>query len=155
MRKMHLRDLIRTLSPVSASRVDGWPVSITRQLGYWKPGFIASEHHMITDNHNSEFFAAEPHSADVERLINSSNSLKSTERSRMSLDTQKMYLYIHYNMPPVSIYSTLLAEYKYDASSSKRTFKGKGATVLQVQRCLSWGIIATRQTSSAWLTDDA
>lgn len=50
----------------------------------------------------ARILAAKPHSADVERLISASNSLKSYGRSRMSVDTENMYLFIHYNLPPLA-----------------------------------------------------
>ena len=43
--------------------------------------------------------AAKPHSANFERLISSSNALKVSGRSGMSVETENLYLYIHYNMP--------------------------------------------------------
>ena len=45
---------------------------------------------------------AKPHSADVERLIKSYNVVKTIERSSMSSETLRSYLYIRYNMPVVS-----------------------------------------------------
>ncbi|CAI6371445.1 unnamed protein product [Macrosiphum euphorbiae] len=49
----------------------------------------------------ARILAAKPYSADVERLISASNLLKSPMRSRMSLETENMYLFINYNMPPL------------------------------------------------------
>ena len=45
---------------------------------------------------------AKPHSADVERLIKSYNVVKTIERSSMSSETLRSYLYIWNNMPVVS-----------------------------------------------------
>ena len=45
---------------------------------------------------------AKPHSADVERLIKSYNVVKTIERSSMSSETLRSYLYIRHNMPVVS-----------------------------------------------------
>jgi len=50
----------------------------------------------------SRLLAVKPHSADVERLISASNNLKSVSRSTMKLNTENMYLFIHYNMPVLS-----------------------------------------------------
>ena len=49
------------------------------------------------------YIAAKPHGADVERLISFSNILKTSERPRssMHLDTENLFLFIHYNMPPL------------------------------------------------------
>lgn len=49
----------------------------------------------------ARILAAKLHSADVERLIIASNLLKSPMRSRMSLETENMYLFINYNLPPL------------------------------------------------------
>ena len=45
---------------------------------------------------------AKPHSADVERLCKSYNVVKTIERSSMSSETLRSYLYIRHNMPVVS-----------------------------------------------------
>ena len=50
----------------------------------------------------TRLLAAKPHSADVERLISASNNLKSVGRSSMKLNTENLYLFIHYNMPVLS-----------------------------------------------------
>ena len=49
----------------------------------------------------ARILAAKPHSADVERLISCSNLLKSPDRSRMYVDTENLYLFVYYNMPPL------------------------------------------------------
>ena len=43
----------------------------------------------------ARIFAAKPRSADVERLISVSIALKSTGRTRMLLETENCYLYVH------------------------------------------------------------
>lgn len=73
MRKKTLRDLVVTLSQSPDY------TNVTKAL--------------------SRLLAAKPHSADVERLISASNNLKSVSRSTMKLNTENMYLFIHYNMP--------------------------------------------------------
>lgn len=45
--------------------------------------------------------AAKPHSADVERLISCNNILKSASRSSFSIETENLYMYIYFNMPPL------------------------------------------------------
>ena len=45
---------------------------------------------------------AKPHSADVERLIKSYNVAKTIEKSSMSSETLRSYIYIRHNMPVVS-----------------------------------------------------
>lgn len=47
----------------------------------------------------ARIIAANPSSADVERLISASNKLKTPERARMLVPTKNYYLFIHYNMP--------------------------------------------------------
>ena len=44
-------------------------------------------------------WAAKPHSCDVERLISACNLLKTSTRNRLIVETQNLYLYIHFNMP--------------------------------------------------------
>jgi len=50
----------------------------------------------------ARFISAKPHSADVERLIRSYNVIKTDDRSSLTGDTLKHYLYIRHNMPVVS-----------------------------------------------------
>jgi hypothetical protein len=47
----------------------------------------------------ARILAAKPHSADVERLISTSTTLKSIKRSSMSIETENEYLYVYNNMP--------------------------------------------------------
>ena len=44
-------------------------------------------------------WAAKPHSCDVERLISACNLLETSTRNRLTVETQNLYLYIHFNMP--------------------------------------------------------
>ena len=46
----------------------------------------------------SRIWAAKPHSYDVERVISACNLLKTFSRNRVAVDTQNLYLYIHFNM---------------------------------------------------------
>jgi hypothetical protein len=50
----------------------------------------------------ARFISAKPHSADVDRLIRSYNIIKTADRSSLTGDTLKHYLYIRHNMPVVS-----------------------------------------------------
>jgi len=68
----------------------------------------------------SRVVAAKPHSADVERLISSSNALKTCERSRMSVETENLYLYIHYNMPPLEAFDPREAVMIWLSSKARR-----------------------------------
>lgn len=52
----------------------------------------------------ARILAAKPHSADVERLISASNCLKTADRSRITVDTENLYLFIHYNLPPLVLW---------------------------------------------------
>lgn len=54
--------------------------------------------HMITVL--SRMLAATPHSADVERSISANNLLKTALRSRLKLETENNYLFVHFNLPP-------------------------------------------------------
>jgi hypothetical protein len=78
LRKMHLKQLIATLVKSNTDNFSTIIEVFARVL------------------------AAKPHSADVERLISASNTLKSCDRSRMNIETTNLYLYIHYNMPVLS-----------------------------------------------------
>jgi hypothetical protein len=60
-----------------------------------------SKNYLTVTTALSRLLAAKPHSADVERLISASNLLKSPGRSKMNLETENLYLFIHYNMPPL------------------------------------------------------
>ena len=61
-----------------------------------------SQHYKTLNMVLARILAAKPHSADVERLISCSNILKSPGRAKMQLDTENLYLFVHYNMPPLS-----------------------------------------------------
>jgi hypothetical protein len=43
--------------------------------------------------------AAKPHSCDVERLISACNLVKTSLRNSIYVETQNLYLYVHFNMP--------------------------------------------------------
>ena len=79
VRKAPLRDIVSLLSP--------------------------SEHYVNVTTTLARILAAKPHSADVERLISCSNLLKTPDRSKMLLSTENLYLYVHYNMPPLSLWN--------------------------------------------------
>ena len=68
----------------------------------------------------SRVVAAKPHSADVEGLISSSNALKTSDRSRMSVETENLYLYIHYNMPPLEAFDPREAVMTWMSSKKRR-----------------------------------
>jgi len=51
----------------------------------------------------SRVLAAKPHSADVERLISTSNILKSADRQNLLVESQNEYLFVHFNMPLLSL----------------------------------------------------
>jgi len=69
----------------------------------------------------ARILAAKPHSADVERLISSSNALKSIDRSRMSLETENYYLYVHYNMPAIDLWDPRPAVLTWLSTKARRT----------------------------------
>lgn len=87
-----------------------------------------SEHYKTANKVLARVLAAKPHSADVERLISCSNNLKSPDRSSMHVETENLYLYIHYNMPPVYLWDPRLAVVKWLNNKSHRVVtrhKGK------------------------------
>lgn len=49
----------------------------------------------------TKIFVAKPSSANVECLISASNLLKSPLRSAINVETENIYLYVHYNMLPL------------------------------------------------------
>ena len=87
-----------------------------------------SEHYKTVNKVLARVLAAKPHSADVERLISCSNILKSPDRSSMQVETENLYLFVHYNMPPVYLWDPRLAVVKWLNSKSHRAVtrhKGK------------------------------
>lgn len=73
----------------------------------------------------ARILVAIPHSADVERLISASNLLKSQLRSTMSVTTENMYLYIHYNMPPLYEWDPNMSIVKWIKSKKHRIITRK------------------------------
>lgn len=57
----------------------------------------------------ARIIAAKPSSADVERLISDCNILHSKLRSRISIETENLNLYIHHNMPALENFSPVKA----------------------------------------------
>jgi hypothetical protein len=47
----------------------------------------------------SRVLAAKPHSVDVERFINTSNILKSSDRQSLLVETENEYLFVQFDMP--------------------------------------------------------
>ena len=68
----------------------------------------------------ARIFAAKPHSADVERLISTSNTLKNAIRSRLSVDSENEYLYIYHNMPPLALWNPRKAVHAWISSRQHR-----------------------------------
>ena len=64
----------------------------------------------------ARIFAAKPHSADVERLISTSNTMKNAIRSRLSVDSENEYLYIYHNMPPLALWNPRKAVHAWISS---------------------------------------
>lgn len=69
------------------------------------PVLVSSQQFMTVTTILARILAAKPHSADVERLISTSNTLKSKSRSRLSVESENEYLYIYHNMPPLNIWN--------------------------------------------------
>jgi len=57
----------------------------------------------------ARILVAKPHSADVERLISTSVTLKTTSRNKLTLDSENQYLYIYHNMPTLTEWNPLEA----------------------------------------------
>lgn len=65
--------------------------------------------------------AAKPHSADVERLISCNNILKTEKRSLLSIQTENLYLYVYFNMPPLESWDPRPAITKWIKMKDRRT----------------------------------
>jgi len=61
-----------------------------------------------------------PHSADVERLISTSNILKSSDRQSLIVETENEYLFVHFNMPPLTLWDLRPATFLWINSSNRR-----------------------------------
>ena len=57
----------------------------------------------------ARILAAKPHSVDVERIISASNMLKTDHHQHLSIDTENLHLYIHFNMLSLSEWDPLNA----------------------------------------------
>ena len=57
---------------------------------------------------SARYYAATPHSCDVERLISAYNVIKTDRRASLSPDTLRKYLYIQTNMPVLSQFNFYL-----------------------------------------------
>lgn len=53
----------------------------------------------------SRVLVAKPHSANVERLISTSNILKSAGRQNLLVESENEYLFVHFNVPPLSLWN--------------------------------------------------
>jgi len=92
----------------------------------------------------SRVLAAKPHSADVERLISTSNILKSADRQNLLVESENEYLFVHFNMPPLSLWDPRDAVLSWTNETSRRVketpkareqswFKGVFAEASQTQ----------------------
>ena len=90
--------------------------SLSRKVKLLAP----SEHHKTVKKVLDRVLATKPHSTDVERLIGCSNILKSPDRSSMHVKTENLYLYVHYNMPPLYLWDPRLAIIKWLNNKSHR-----------------------------------
>lgn len=64
--------------------------------------------------------ACTPHSADVERCISSNNILKTKLRSSLSIETENMYVFIHYNMSDLAQWNPAAAANFFAAEKMRR-----------------------------------
>lgn len=92
----------------------------------------------------SRVLAAKSHSADVERLISTSNILKSADRQNLLVESENEYLFVHFNMPPLSLWDPRDAVLSWTNETSRRVketpkareqswFKGVFAEASQTQ----------------------
>ena len=63
---------------------------------------------------------ASSHSADVERSISADHRLKSRLRTRLSLETENKYLFVHYNMPDLADWNPLTAALLFCSEKTRR-----------------------------------
>jgi len=68
----------------------------------------------------SRVLVAEPHSADVERLISTSNISKSSDRQSLKVETENEYWFVHFNMPPITLWDPRPATLLWINSSNRR-----------------------------------
>uniref|UniRef100_A0A2S2R0M5 Uncharacterized protein n=1 Tax=Sipha flava TaxID=143950 RepID=A0A2S2R0M5_9HEMI len=68
----------------------------------------------------SRILVAKPHSTDVERLISTSNILKSSDRQSLLVETEYEYLFIHFNMPPSILWDPRPATLLWINSSNRQ-----------------------------------
>ena len=68
----------------------------------------------------ARMLAAEPHSADVERLISSYNNLKTTERSSLPANALLAMLFVRQNMPPVALWDPRPVTYHWMTTKERR-----------------------------------
>lgn len=64
--------------------------------------------------------ACTPHSADVERCISANNRLKVKLRSRIKVETENKYMFIHYNMPDLAEWDPTDAANLFFAEKTRR-----------------------------------
>lgn len=69
----------------------------------------------------ARMLAATPHSADVERSISANNLLKTALRTRLKLETENNYLFVHFNLPPFSEWNPEKAVLRWMSAKERRT----------------------------------
>ncbi|KAF0753973.1 E3 SUMO-protein ligase KIAA1586-like [Aphis craccivora] len=79
-----------------------------------------SQYYQNVLNILARILVAKPHSADVERLISTSNILKSIDRQSLSVETENQFLYVHLNMPPLMSWDPRPAIVKWINTSDRR-----------------------------------
>lgn len=65
--------------------------------------------------------AATPHSADIERSVSANNLLKTALRNKLDITTENKYLFVHFNMPPLSKWSPDKAVINWINKKDRRT----------------------------------
>lgn len=68
----------------------------------------------------SRVLLAKPHSADVERLISTSNISKSSDHQSLKVETENEYWFVHFNMPPITLWDPRPATLLWINSSNRR-----------------------------------
>lgn len=79
-----------------------------------------SQYYQNVLNILARILVAKPHSANVERLISTSNILKFIDRHSLSVETENQFLYVHLNMPPLMSWDPRRAIVKWINTSDHR-----------------------------------
>ena len=71
----------------------------------------------------ARIWAAKPHSCDVERLISACNLVKTSLRNSVDVETQNLYLYVHFNMSTLEEWDPRMFVVKWLQQKQRRNKK--------------------------------